>query len=127
MLEDIESSGNLISSWRKSEIQQLDKMLAAISDETTIKPARSSVGSAPAGNVGGPSFHGSIFHPEAASNTLNNPGLYPMPQPGPLDVPTTTIGGGDDLWADHILAIASSIQDEDAEWIDRAIVDNSIW
>ncbi|KAJ0118924.1 hypothetical protein J7T55_013180 [Diaporthe amygdali] len=127
LLEDIESSGNLISSWRKSEIQQLDKMLAAISDDTSIKPARSSVGSAPAGNVGGPSFHGSIFHPEAASNTLNNPGLYPMPQPGPLDVPTTTIGGGDDLWADHILAIASSIQDEDAEWIDRAIVDNSIW
>lgn len=129
LLEDIESSGNLVASWRKSEIQRLDEMLIAISDDTRIKPA-SSVGSAPAENLGtpsGPPFQGNVFHPEAASNSLSNPGFLHMPHPGPFDVPPGTIGGGDDLWAEHILAIASSIQDEDAEWIDRAIVDNSIW
>lgn len=127
LLEDIESSGNLVSSWRKSEIQRLDEMLTAISDDTTIKASCSSVGSAPIENAGGPSFQGTVFHQEAAHNHLHTPGLLPMQQPGPLDAPATTIGGGDDLWAEHILAIASSIQDEDAEWIDRAIVDNSIW
>lgn len=126
LLEDIESSGNLIASWRKSEIQRLDEMLVAISDDTRIKPP-SSVGSAPAENLGGPSFQGNVFHSEAVNNTLSNPSFLHIPQPGPFDVPNTTIGGGDDLWAEHILAIASSIQDEDAEWIDRAIVDNSIW
>lgn len=126
LLEDIESSGNLIASWRKSEIQRLDEMLVAISDDTRIKPA-SSAGSAPAEPLGAPSFQGNVFHPETASTSLSNPGFLHMPQPGPFDVPTTTMGGGDDLWAEHILAIASSIQDEDAEWIDRAIVDNSIW
>ncbi|KAI3401420.1 hypothetical protein diail_11504, partial [Diaporthe ilicicola] len=127
LLEDIESSGNLISRWRKSEIQRLDEMLTAISDDTNIKATSSSAGSAPMDNAGAPPVQSTVFHPDAANNSLNNPGLFPMPQPGPLDVPTTTIGGGDDLWAEHILAIASSIQDEDAEWIDRAIVDNSIW
>ncbi|KAK7742552.1 hypothetical protein SLS63_000116 [Diaporthe eres] len=126
LLEDIESSGNLIASWRKSEIQRLDEMLVAISDDTRIK-APSSVGSAPAENIGGPSFQGNVFHSEAVNHPLSNPSFLHMPQPGPFDVPNTTIAGGDDLWAEHILAIASSIQDEDAEWIDRAIVDNSIW
>lgn len=127
LLEDIESSGNLIASWRKSEIQRLDEMLIEISDETRIKPPSSSVGSAPAENLGGPSFQGNTFQPEPNNIPLTNSGFLHLPQPGPFDVPTTTIGGGDDLWAEHILAIASSIQDEDVEWIDRAIVDNSIW
>lgn len=127
LLEDIESSGNLIASWRKSEIQRLDEMLIEISDETRIKPSSSSVGSAPAENPGGPSFQGNTFQPEPNNIPLSNQGFLHLPQPSPFDVPATTIGGGDDLWAEHILAIASSIQDEDVEWIDRAIVDNSIW
>lgn len=125
LLEDIESSGNLIAGWRKSEIQRLDEMLVAITDDTRIKPP-SSVGSAPADNLPTPTFQGNVFHPEGVNN-MNNPSFLHLPQPGPFDVPATTTGGGDDLWAEHILAIASSIQDEDAEWIDRAIVDNSIW
>lgn len=101
-------------------------MLVAISDDTRIKPG-SSVGSAPAENIGPPPFQGNVFHPETTGTSMSNPGYLHLPQPGPFDVPPTTIGSGDDLWAEHILAIASSIQDEDAEWIDRAIVDNSIW
>jgi hypothetical protein len=127
LLEDIESSGNRIASWRKSEIQRLDEMLIDISDKTRVKAPSSSVGSAPAENLGGLSFHGNAFQLEPTSSSPTIPGFMHLPQPGPFDVPTTTIGGGDDLWADHILAIASSIQDEDAEWIDRAIVDNGIW
>ncbi|POS75227.1 hypothetical protein DHEL01_v206381 [Diaporthe helianthi] len=127
LLEDIESSGNLIASWRKSEFQRLDEMVNEISDETRNKPPSSTGGPAPSENLGGPSFQGNASQSEPNNIHLANPGFMHLPQPGLFDTSTATIGGSDDLWAEHILAIAGSIQDEDVEWIDRAIVDNSIW
>ncbi|KAI0897658.1 fungal-specific transcription factor domain-containing protein [Annulohypoxylon nitens] len=105
------SAGNLVAVWRKSELQQLDQMM------NEILLARS--------NVAYTSCSDDRLQPHSNQPPANIPiNQEPLPLP-PL--PMHGIHSGDDLSADQLLAIASSIQDEDVEWMDRAIAENSIW
>ncbi|KAI2467890.1 fungal-specific transcription factor domain-containing protein [Annulohypoxylon bovei var. microspora] len=105
------SAGNLVAGWRKSEMQQLDQMM------NRILAARS--------NVAYTSCTDARLQPHdgqpLADIPINQESLPLLP------LHMNAISNGDDLSADQLLAIASSIQEEDVEWMDRAIAENSIW
>lgn len=111
LLENMISSGNLIACWRKQEMQQLDDMMNGILNIRTC-----------------------AAHSEVPSSSTTLPSIFlgvnlALAQ-SPTPLPSLNMighGNGDDLSADQIMAIAGSIQDEDVEWMDRAIAENSIW
>ncbi|KAI1861304.1 uncharacterized protein JN550_010983 [Neoarthrinium moseri] len=103
------AAGNLIAAWRKSELQLLYEMVIQIlRSHTTFVDPPSQATRAAALQVTDPTISlpaDSIIQPFAMNS----------------------LGNGDDIIAEQIMAIASSIQDEDIEWMDDAIVENSIW
>jgi proline utilization trans-activator len=112
LLEYMESSGNLIAGWGKSDVRQLDELVNELHDNRTKDPDSSDVTCTAA------DFPATL----APENPSFNQELYSLQR-----FSMNTIGTGEDLTADQILAIASSIQEEDAEWMDRAILENHIW
>ncbi|KAK9802135.1 putative Fungal-specific transcription factor domain-containing protein [Seiridium cardinale] len=112
LLDCMMSAGNLIAGWRKSEMQQLDEMV------TEILSLRSQAPYPPEISCTNTSLHGVSL---AANLPLNADPLSLQP------FNMHNIGNSDDFSADQIMAIASSIQEEDVEWMDRAIAENSIW
>jgi proline utilization trans-activator len=113
LLESMVSAGNLIASWRKSEIQQLDQMINKILELRSKTP-----------------IPADIVHASASlQQVLRDPENLPLNQDS-MQLQSFNmmhVGTGDDISADQIMAIASSIQEEDVEWMDRAIAENSIW
>ncbi|KAI1861080.1 hypothetical protein JX265_009699 [Neoarthrinium moseri] len=103
------AAGNLIAAWRKSELQLLYEMVIQIlrSHTTFVDPPSQATRAAALQDTDPtiPLPADSIIHPFAMNS----------------------LGNGDDIIAEQIMAIASSIQDEDIEWMDDAIVENSIW
>ncbi|KAH6656516.1 fungal-specific transcription factor domain-containing protein [Truncatella angustata] len=112
LLDCMITAGNLTAGWRKTEMLKLNQMLSEPGDGGPSIPYPSAVSCTSA------SFQ-SIF-----TETVVPLGQDAMPLP-PLSM--NSLCNGDDLSADQILAIASSIQEEDVEWMDRAIAENSIW
>ncbi|KAI9150794.1 transcriptional regulatory protein [Paramyrothecium foliicola] len=109
LLEQMETGGSLVATWRKAEIQQLDEIVSKILDNGVKSPSSSNAADT------GPSFH-SLFQPGTFQD------FAPMHNMG-----MAGFANGEDILADQIMAIANSIQDEDAEWMDRAVLENSIW
>lgn len=107
LLEYMESCGNLIAGWRKSEVLHLDEMVNEIHGTPAKEPYPSDIACPTSVFSGGLASDNELF----SLHRFN----------------IGNVGNGDDLTADQILAIASSIQEEDAEWMDRAILENHIW
>lgn len=120
LLDTMITAGNLIASWRRSEVQQLDQMMDQIlavrlnmpgccsTSAVEVVASGTTMAEAPAtSHSEDMAFDQSSMHSQAM-----------ILEPG---------GTGDDLTADQIMAIANSIQDEDVEWMERAIAENSIW
>lgn len=112
LLESMKSSGNLVAGWRKSEMLKLDDMIREILIHRTKVPSTSEALSLNA------SLREAFF-------SVNLPTDQDSMSLQPLNM--INIGTGDDISAEQILAIASSIQEEDVEWMDRAIAENGIW
>lgn len=112
LLENMISAGNLVAASRKAEMQQLDDMMNEILD------GRDTMQQSPNIPYGSSALQ-TIFHPSNLPGPQDSIALQPLNM--------INIGNGDDISADQILAIAGSIQQEDVEWMDRAIADNSIW
>ncbi|KAF2193676.1 Zn(II)2Cys6 transcription factor [Zopfia rhizophila CBS 207.26] len=122
MFEEMVSGGNLIADFRRSEVQRLDEML---SDLSTAQSQTLS-GSVVLPQSGGlHQTHSRVplqsTMPSTASLPLCQDILPPHPDIG------NDSSYGDDLTAEQIMAVANSIESEDAEWISRAMIENSIW
>jgi proline utilization trans-activator len=112
LLDCMVSAGNLVASWRKSELQQLDQMMGSILNIRRKVQSSSEVSctSLPL-QIG--------FQPETSAVGQDAIHLQSFNM--------MSFGNGDDISAEQIMAIASSIQEEDVEWMDRAVAENRIW
>jgi hypothetical protein len=112
LLDCMVAAGNLIAGWRKLEVQQLHEMVTEILSQRAQ-----------------PSYNPGIPCPSASLQGVVPSAILPLDQNSMSfqRFNMDSIGNGDDFSADQILAIASSIQEEDVEWMNRAIAENSIW
>ncbi|KAF7533738.1 hypothetical protein G7054_g6836 [Neopestalotiopsis clavispora] len=113
LLDTIISAGNLIATWRRSEVQQLDQNMEQILAVGLRIPCSSTTVTV------------ADVQLQETSHTETLPFDQSSLQSQALNMMET--GTGEDLTADQIMAIANSIQDEDVEWMERAIAENSIW
>lgn len=122
MFEEMVSGGNLIADFRKSEVQSLDEMLShfhAAQSQSSSSPVALRQSGGLQQTHGGDPFQTSM--PSATSLPLCQDILPLHPDIG------NSGNYGDDFTAEQIIALANSIESEDADWISRAMMENSIW
>lgn len=102
ILEEMVVGGNLVAGFRKSEVHRLEEMLSSVPPVDAQQHTAS----------------GAAFQ-----NAMQTDNLFLYHHP---DSPNN-ISYSDELTAEQILAVANSIESEDAEWMARTMVDNSIW
>lgn len=106
----MQSRGNLVAEFRKSELAQLNDMLA---QRSTSQP-----------------FHGDnqTEKQDLASVTpdVPSPPLAPDNSNHTFGVPEI-LNISNELTTEEIMAVANSIDTEDVDWVAHAVTDNSIW
>lgn len=120
LLDTMITAGNLIASWRRSEVQQLDQMMDQILAVRLNMPGCCSASAVEVAASGATMV-------EAAATSHSEDMAFGQSSMHSQAMILEPGGTGDDLTADQIMAIANSIQDEDVEWMERAIAENSIW
>ncbi|CAO2651315.1 Nn.00g096120.m01.CDS01 [Neocucurbitaria sp. VM-36] len=117
-LETMISSGNRIAAFRNIELRKLDEMLT----EYTIYQHRPSTVS-PSMDGPSPTMGRTMSFPEGYRSTaslLHGEDALPPPYTGLSD---ESIGFGDDLTAEQILAVAESMDIEGTDWLSFATLD----
>ena len=118
--DDMIASGNQIAMFRKSELEQLDTLLARLPD---VFPGSTTVSDATAGLQQG-GTNNQLQSPLASTADMSVVALAtPISGNGVID----EAGFGGFPTTAHVMDLANSIDTGDAEWLSQAIMDHNIW